>query len=198
MVEPFCHVCGQGYTAGGEIPVFCTNCGGRKFAFEFAIAPFHAKGLMRDMVHRFKFGKVAALRRPLGTLMARVFDDPRLAGHDWLLVPVPIHPRRQRQRTFNQSVELAAVVAELTGYPMANALRRAVFTPPQSKLNRQQRLENLNHAIVPNPRAIGAVQDRDILVVDDIFTTGSTGHACSGVLKSHGARKVVVITLARG
>ena len=78
------------------------------------------------------------------------------------------------------------------------ALRRAVYTPPQSRLNRQQRLENLNHAIVAAPRAISAIHDRDILLVDDIFTTGSTGHACADVLKSHGARKVVVITLARG
>ena len=198
LAGPFCKVCGQAFESGGARPFRCANCGGRKFDFEFAIAPFLARGLLRDMVHRFKFGRVSQMRRPLGVLFARVFDDPRLAGTDWILVPVPIHPRRQRHRTFNQSAELAAILAEETGFPVVQALKRVKFTPPQSRLNREQRLENLAAAIVPVPKPMAALAGRDVLLVDDIFTTGSTGQACASVLRANGARKVVVITLGRG
>lgn len=200
LLEPFCGICGQSFESGTarENGFRCSNCGGRKFDFEFAIAPYLARGLLRDMVHRFKFGRSAPLRRPLGSLMARVFDDPRLSGTDWVLIPVPIHRRRQRHRTFNQAAELAEILAEKTGFPLVPALRRRVFTPPQSRLNRQQRMENLRQAIAPVPSRLAHIRDRDILLVDDIFTTGSTGQACASVLKQAGARKVVVITLARG
>ncbi len=198
LVEPFCQICGQSFESGNEDGFRCSNCGSRKFDFEFAIAPYLAQGMLRDLVHRFKFGKVAPLRRTLGQLMARVFDDPRLAVPDWVLVPVPIHRRRQRERSFNQAAELADILGEITGFPVVQALRRTVFTPPQSRLNRQQRLENLRAAIAPVPSRLSAIQGRNLLLVDDIFTTGSTGQACASVLKSAGARKVVVITLARG
>ncbi|MFM7181306.1 MAG: ComF family protein [Verrucomicrobiales bacterium] len=199
LVPPFCEVCGQPYESGSTEGGFrCFNCGGRKFAFDFAIAPYLASGLLRELVHRFKFGKVEPLRKPLGQLFARVFDDPRLSGHEWQLVPVPIHWRRRYQRGFNQAEELATVLSNITGYQVVDALQRVVFTPPQSRLNRQQRLDNLTRAIRVRPKQLQAIKDRDILLVDDIFTTGSTGQACAEVLKSAGARRVVVITLARG
>lgn len=199
LLPPFCDICGQPYETGSTEGAFrCFNCGGRKFAFEFAVAPYLASGLLRELVHRFKFGKVEALRKPLGQLFARVFDDPRLHGRDWLLVPVPIHWRRRYQRGFNQAEELAATVSEITGIPLLQALRRVVFTPPQSRLNRQQRLENLARAIRVKPRCASKLQGRDILLVDDIFTTGSTSQACAEALKTAGARQVAVITLARG
>lgn len=199
LLPPFCEVCGQPYESGSTDSGFrCFNCGGRKFAFDFAIAPYLASGLLRDMVHRFKFGKAEPMRVPLGRLFARVFDDPRLRGQDWLLVPVPIHWRRRYQRGFNQAAELAGVLSRTSGYPVVDALRRVVFTPPQSKLNRQQRLENLARAIRMRPRHLATIRDRDLLLVDDIFTTGSTSQACADVLKTSGARRVAVITLARG
>jgi ComF family protein len=199
LLPPFCEVCGQPYESGSSEGGFrCFNCGGRKFAFDFAISPYLARGLLREMVHRFKFGKVEPLRQPLGRLFARVFDDPRLRDRDWRLVPVPIHWRRRYQRGFNQAEELAAVLSKSTGIPVVDALRRVVFTPPQSRLNRQQRLENLARAIRVRPNRVAAIRERDLLLVDDIFTTGSTGQACAEALKSAGARSVAVITLARG
>lgn len=199
LLPPFCEVCGQPYESGTSEGGFrCFNCGGRKFAFDFAIAPYLATGLLRDMIHRFKFGKVEPMREPLGRLFTRVFDDPRLHGGDWLLVPVPIHWRRRYQRGFNQATELAAVLSQSTGYPVIHALRRVVFTPPQSRLNRQQRLENLAEAIRVRPQERATIANRDLLLVDDIFTTGSTSQACAVALKSASARRVAVITLARG
>lgn len=150
------------------------------------------------MIHRFKFGREMALRVPLGHLFARVFSDPRLHGDDWLLVPVPIHRSRLRQRSFNQSTELARILSKETQFPVVPALRRKKSTPPQSRLNRQQRIENLTGAMVPVDRCQHKVAGRNILLVDDIFTTGSTCQACAEVLIENGARKVVVITLARG
>ena len=200
LVPPFCEACGQPYESGSSEGDFrCFNCGGREFAFDFAISPFLARGLLRELVHRFKFGKVEPLRKPLGQLFARVFDDPRLrAQSDWLLVPVPIHWRRRYHRGFNQAEELATVLSTCTRIPVVDALRRVVFTPPQSRLNRQQRLENLAQAIQVRRSQLPHIKGKDLLLVDDIFTTGSTGQACAQALKSAGARRVAVITLARG
>ncbi len=199
VARPFCERCGQPYDGPPDDRFHCSNCAGRELAFDFAIAPYLARGTLRELIHRFKFGRTLPLRQPLGRLMARVFDDPRLAGAGgWTLVPVPIHRWRYRQRGFNQAVELAAVLSRETSLPVVPALRRVRFTPSQSRLSREERLANLDHAIAPHPRQMRRVAGRDVLLVDDVFTTGSTAQACAQVLVHNGVRKVVVITLARG
>ena len=199
VTRPFCERCGQPYDGPPDERFHCSNCAGREFDFDFAIAPYLARGVLREMIHRFKFGRTLPLRRSLGRLMARVFTDERLAAtEDWLLVPVPIHRRRYRQRGFNQAVELAGILHRATSLPVVRGLRRIRFTPPQSRLSREERLANLDHAIAAHPRHISSVRDRAVLLVDDVFTTGSTAQACAKVLAENGARKVVVITLARG
>lgn len=197
--RPFCERCGQPYDGPPDERFHCSNCAGRELSFDFAIAPFLARGTLREMIHRFKFGRTLPLRRPLGRLMARVMADPRLSGSDrWVLVPVPIHRRRYRQRGFNQAIELAGVLSRELSLPAVKALCRIRFTPPQSRLSREERLANLDHAIAPRRGHIARIQGRDVLLVDDVFTTGSTAQACARVLVENGARKVVVITLARG
>lgn len=207
--EPRCAVCGEWFVGKIPGPFRCTNCGDRTFAFEFATAPFQARGGMRDLIHRFKYERQLWLGESLGRLLASAVDgafaDPRLAGDDWLLVPVPLHPRRLREREFNQALELATVAARLTDRPMADVLRRTRYTTGQASLTRYDRLANLRGAFRLSrgwpwsDRGRRAVAGRSVLLIDDVFTTGATTHECARVLgKEGGAVRVAALTLARG
>ena len=208
--EPRCRVCGEWFMGNIPGPFQCANCTGRKFAFEFATAPFKARRGMRDMVHRFKYQRELWLGETLGRLLATALHGPtadeRLAASDqWLLVPVPLHPRRLRDREFNQALELAAVTSRHTGCAVADVLRRTRYTSGQAAMTRHQRLHNLRGAFrlrrpLPwRPTAESMVAGRRLLVVDDVFTTGATAQECARILlKYGGARQVAVLTLTRG
>ncbi len=115
----------------------------------------------------------------------------------WLITPVPLHPRRFRERRFNQSAELARLLSGLSGIPCAGLLRRTRYTTTQVGLDRRQRRKNLAGAFALAPRATLAA-GQSILLVDDVFTTGSTADACSRVLRQAGAGRIIVLTVARG
>ena len=90
-------------------PFRCDNCADRKLHFDFAIAGYRAEGEVRELIHRFKYGRDITLRAPLSRMLGRALDDPRLQAEDlrsWMLVPVPLHRTREREREFNQSHEL--------------------------------------------------------------------------------------------
>lgn len=195
---PFCQTCGQAFDGPPEMVFRCANCSTRHLHFDFAIAPYRADGVLRELIHSFKFGRRSALRQPLGRLLAHGLDDPRFYGEDWLMVPVPIHRGRLRHRGFNQAHELARVASRATGLPVAHALRRIRATQPQSRLSREERLANLKGAIVPHPAAARALDGRAALLIDDVFTTGSTADICAQALLGAGARRVAILTLARG
>ncbi len=205
LEAPFCQVCGQWFV--GEIPHLfrCGNCAGRRFAFEFARAPFQARRELRELVHRFKYGGQLWLAPTLGGLLADALRgpraDPRLAAEpEWLLVPVPLHARRLREREFNQAEELARHLAHATGLPLAPVLRRRRYTTVQASLDRARRLHNLRGAFTLHQgRTATRVHGRAVLLIDDVFTTGATTQECAHILKTDGgARRVVVLTLARG
>ena len=128
--------------------------------------------------------------------MAATLDEPRIKSRPFdALVPVPLHHIRFREREFNQAEELANLIAPRAGKPVWNALRRIRNTPTQTKLDREERAENLRGAFVVRKPAM--VKGRDLLLVDDVFTTGSTVEECSRILLKAGASSVRVITVAR-
>ncbi len=160
---------------------------------------------MRELVHRFKYNRDLSLRDVLGLMLERVLSDPRLAAEDlaaWTLVPVPLHRLRQREREFNQSWELCRVLAKSTGIAMMDAMQRVLPTDKQAELSRSQRLKNLRNAFAMKPVPEGKdlpLRGKQVLLVDDVFTTGATTDACARVLRRQGkVEKVVVITVARG
>jgi ComF family protein len=135
---------------------------------------------------------------PLARLMVPGLEDVRLAGAPWLLVPVPLHPRKKRERRYNQSAELARTLARLTGLRWCDALRRIRYTDSQAGLDREGRLKNLKGAFVVNARATERITGREILLIDDVLTTGATAHECARTLCHAGAARVAVLTVARG
>ena len=202
---PFCSVCGEPFDGAEAAPFRCWNCEDRHLAFDFARSACRSAGPLRDMIHAFKYRRDLAQRAPLAEMLQQALEDPRLAGldpRDWCLVPVPLHPLRRIWRGYNQSHELCRQLGQATGLRIVQALRRVRLTRSQAGLDRARRLENLRGIFAPArrlPWQPPSVAGQNVLLVDDVLTTGATAHECARVLKKQaGAEKVVVITAARG
>jgi ComF family protein len=197
-----CPKCGDRFPPSAPPGFTCANCRGVEHVFAFAVAAYENSGVVRDMVHRFKYRGAHPLRRTLGTLAAEALDEPRLQPvEQWLVVPVPVHFLRRFARQFNQAEEIARVLCGLAGLPFADPLRRSRPTPAQARLDRAGRLRNLSGAfqLRAAARRRGTVSGRRVLLVDDVLTTGATASACATVLtRDGGAEMVAVLTVARG
>ena len=194
---PFCEVCSQPFDGAITQKFTCSNCTGRELHFECAVAPYLSRGVVRNFIHAFKYEHQFHLRRPLADWLAHALGDPRIASRPFdAFVPVPLHHIRFREREFNQAAELATLVSQRCGVPVWNLLKRTRYTSTQTKLDRAERMENLRGAF--RVRHTARVKDRHLVLVDDVFTTGSTVEECSRVLLHAGASSVRVITVARG
>jgi len=193
---PFCRQCSQPFDGEFLGEFTCGSCEGRHFHFDSAISAYSARGIIREFVHRFKYERQFYLRHVLADWMAAGLEDQRIECQQVdALVPVPLHPTRERERQFNQAEVLARLLEVRSGIPVLDSLTRTRYTTTQTRLDRDQRMENLRGAFsVPHSRD---VIGRHLLLIDDIFTTGSTVEECSRVLRQSGAASVRVLTVAR-
>ncbi|MFC7537411.1 ComF family protein [Sphingomonas sp. GCM10030256] len=146
----------------------------------------------RALVLRLKYGRKTALARTMAAYMKRALGDLQ----DALLVPVPLHRWRLWQRGFNQSALIAAALARTTERSVAvDLLRRTRATPKLKGMNVAARRKAVGGAFAL--RKGGEVRGRRIILVDDVFTTGSTAEACARLLKKHGAASVELVAWAR-
>ena len=206
--KPFCEHCGEAFDGRHLDASFeCANCRDRKLWFDFAISAYRTENEVRDLIHLYKFKRRLRLRQTLASMLVDVLiSDHRLvdvlANDDAILVPVPLHRKRRSDRGFNQALHLTRLAARELRMPWVNCLRRIRETTPQSQLNRVERLKNLRGAFVvhrPFWRKSEPVRDRTVILIDDVFTTGTTATECAKVLIGDGgARRVVVATVARG
>jgi len=173
------------------------NCGDRELSFDFATSAYRSRGAARRLVHRLKYEKAQHLRHYLGRMLAAGFRDPRVreAPPD-AIVPVPLHPTREREREFNQAQLLASVASDRLGIPVLDCLVRFRYTRTQTNFHREERFANLDGAF--RLRRGADIAGKRLALVDDVLTTGSTADACARVLREAGASAVVVITVARG
>ena len=158
-------------------------------ALDACLSAYAYANTARGLVRALKYKGVAAAAEALADGMALLFDPD---AYD-LLVPVPLHSRRQRTRGFNQAAMLCLALNQRTGLPTGNALLRVRNTRTQTSLSREGRAQNVDGAFVASEPVTG----RALLLVDDVLTTGATGHACARALKADGARRVVLLTAAR-
>lgn len=152
--------------------------------------------MVRDFIHQFKYQGRLHLRPQLGEWLAQGLDDPRLVHpRPDVLVPVPLHPARERERGYNQARLLCEFVSERRGLPAADPLERVRATATQTALSRAERLRNPRGAFALKARA--DVRGLRVLLVDDILTTGSTANECARALRDAGAECVRVLVVAR-
>ena len=149
---PFCATCSQPFDGAIDGAFECANCRDRDFAFDCAVSRYRSRGLVRELIHRFKYNGQFYLRRPLGDFLVDALDDERIRARPVdALVPVPLHPRRQRERGFNQSETLCRLLGRRVSWPVWPALRRVRFTGTQTHLTRTERRRNLRGAFAASP-----------------------------------------------
>jgi len=195
---PFCRCCGAVFPGEITSTFECGNCRGLELASSHARAVAGAEGVLLDILHRYKY-ESALWVQPFLTEVFAEGAGPKVKDGGWdMIVPVPLHPRRQKDREFNQAQVLSRALSKATGLTVApKLLRRVVDTRTQTRLSRSERSENMRGAF----RFVGAkadVKGQRIVVVDDVLTTGATANACARVLRQNGAEEVCVWTLARG
>lgn len=163
--------------------------------FDRARAVARYDGLMRELIHNFKFRDTHDARRLFGRWLLQA--GPELVARADCIIPVPLAPMRLLSRRFNQAQILAAEVSRLSGKPLLPlALRRTRATAHQIGLTRRERERNVAGAFAVHPNAIGLVAGKSVLLIDDVMTTGATVSAATKALKKAAAARVDVLTLA--
>src|SRR5947209_6999194 len=196
IVAPFCGKCSEPFDGAITTPFSCVNCAHRRLYFDAAVSAYRSRGIARQVMLHFKYGKEIHLRHLVGGWLIAALDDPRLRERKFdLIVPVPLHPARERERGFNQAQLLAELVSPQLGVPTRPLLQRVRFTTTQTAFDRAERIQNLRHAF--RLRRNGDVRNLSVLLIDDVLTTGSTLSECARVLKENGAQSVYAATAAR-
>jgi len=167
-----------------------------------AVAYGSYEGGLRDLIHMLKYQGVRPAANVLGRMLAEVLDAlrPNTGDAKLVVVPVPLHTSKLRQRGFNQSEFIARIALKLVASPekyalASDALERTRDTQSQIGLTRHQRRENLRGAF--RVRHAEVIAGQEVLLVDDVFTTGTTASECARILRRAGASRVWVATVAR-
>lgn len=196
-----CDVCGErlsGPVRAAELQL-CGVCQESRPSFAKATAFGAYEGELRELIHLFKYDRVMTAVGLLGRMLAGAIKKLSLADRPLLIVPVPLHSSKRRQRGFNQSEELARAALKHLALPdiqlASKLLVRERATVSQIGLTRPQRAENIRGAFrVVHP---SRVEGQRVLLVDDVLTTGTTASECARVLRKAGAEAVFVATVAR-
>ncbi len=199
LVRPgplFCQRCGVNLPSGGA---YCSSCRGSKaktYKCKLIRSAWIFNTPSRAFVHGLKYGGCDYLADDMGRQMAQNFAAYKELSGAELVIPVPLFPRRQRRRGYNQSERLARAFSNYTGLPLAaHALVRLRNTLSQTKLGRAARLSNMQGAFSVAQKE--AVQGKTILLIDDVATTGTTLEGCAVALRAAGAKRVFAYTYAR-
>lgn len=196
LTGPVCRACSKPFAPNTGEDHFCEDCLRRRPRYEALHAPYvYAENLM-SAIHHLKYGARPLFAGSLGPLLGRYARKVMPDGGQMLVMPVPLHPKRLRERGFNQSLLLARHVAKSLRAPLDfMGLRRERHTLPQTGLSREERRKNMRRAFRLTPQA--KVRGRTILLVDDVATTGNTLEECARVLRKAGSERVVCLVLAR-
>jgi Predicted amidophosphoribosyltransferases len=175
----------------------CTDCADGSHVFERGFTCVEYGVQERQMLHRFKYKDQAYLGRKMAELMYdRILAEELPAD---LILPVPMHPRKEKKRGYNQAAVLAKCLAKYMELPYdGKLLGRVVETEAMSKLGALGRKKNIQEVFAVESRGIKHLNGRTVLLVDDIYTTGSTADACAAALLEAGASKVFIFTFASG
>jgi len=196
VAPPICPLCGRPQLSG----ILCPSCVKWRAGIDGNAeidgirSPYRFDGVMRQSIHQLKYRNLRTLAAPLAQLL-----NNYLAGHPVpgeVLVPVPLHPKRLKERGYNQSALLANELSKLTNLPIVeDCLVRQQHTSPQTKTATvEERRSNVSEAFIcRNDR----LRDRQVILIDDVATSGATLNACAQALKTGGATSVWGVTVAR-
>jgi competence protein ComFC len=194
---PFCQRCGAPLYNQTMKSGVCRQCQDLEFQFHRNESLGVFAGILRDLIHLYKFNKRRSLNR---TFTALVLRNKReyIENHD-LLMPVPLTALRHSERGFNQSSLIAEGISKIVQMPcLRDCLKRTGASKPQSSIGSiRERINNLTDRFQVREKYRESLMGKNILIIDDVLTTGATSSACARALYDEGAGRVRVLTLAR-
>ncbi len=190
VMPPLCPRCGRPQPSG----ILCSSCVSWRAEIDGIRSPFRFDGVVRQAVYQLKYRNLRALAAPLAQLLNDYLVTNPVPGE--VLVPVPLHRKRIRERGYNQSSLLARELGKRTSLPVIdNCLVRQRYALPQARTTSvEERQSNVADAFTCRDDNL---RDKQVLLIDDVSTSGATLDACAGVLKAAGATSVWGLTMAR-
>jgi ComF family protein len=186
--------------------LFCAKCGARlpankkichpAFPYILGAAADYENEPVKNLIHGLKFRFIRRAAEPLAKFLIQYIEELSLAVSPFIIIPIPLGKKRERERGFNQSQLIAELVAKHFSLPLIeNNLVRKKNTNPQSKLPLEKRLANIKDCFsLKNP---GEVAAKNILLIDDVVTSGATMREAALTLKAAGARKIIALAAAK-
>ncbi len=190
ITPPLCPVCGRPQPSG----ILCPSCVSWSAKIDGIRSPFRFDGAMREAIHQLKYRNLRALAVPLAKLLHDyLITDPMPAE---VLVPVPLHQKRLRERGYNQSSLLARQLGKLADLPIVDdcLIRQRHATPQARTATVEERQSNVTDAFACRDHRL---RDKQVLLIDDVSTSGATLDACAAALKASGATSVWGLVMAR-
>lgn len=194
LADELCSFCGKPLIDLGED--LCHDCQKKPHDYLEGRSMWLYEGLVKEAIHSYKYKDHKENGHLFAKELIRYYNGIKVWSVD-LVIAVPLHPKRRRRRGYNQAMIIADYLAQAYGYELADesVLRRVKNTKPQKELTDKERLRNVDRAFEVHGRS---VLGKTVLLVDDIYTTGSTIDGCARVLKEAGARDIYYIALAIG
>jgi ComF family protein len=195
-LPPFCRRCGRNIKDNRITKHICAGCRRTNFGFDRAFSPCVYEGTIKELIYQFKYGSRDYLGKTLSRLLIDFIKEYGLEVSLFdLIIPVPLHQRKLREREFNQAQTLSEFLSAGLGLELSTKeLIRVRDTATQTGLDDRQRWSNLSGSFAVGNT--GKVKGKNILLIDDVFTTGATCSEAAAALKSAGAGAVFVLTLA--
>lgn len=191
-----CKICNKSLSHIPDL-IICEECLREVKNFEMSKSPFHYKGTVKKLIHDYKYCNKTYYYKLFGYLLVQYMKENDYTNFDYIM-SVPLHKIKLRKRGYNQSKLLAKYIEKYFNISYIDVLKRVNNTEKQSNLSKYARQKNLQNAFtIKNNKVIKLIEGKSILIIDDIFTTGTTVNECSKILKLHGADKVYALTLAR-
>jgi ComF family protein len=191
-----CPVCGIPFWNSPAQSHICGSCLESRPYYNQARAVANFETIIMEAIHKFKYGRSIFMGNALGSFMADFYFPDFDFAEFSLLIPVPLHVRRLRERGFNQSLLLADKLGKKHNLPVNfSLLKRHKFTLTQTGLNKTEREENIKGTFIVTDKK--KISNENIILVDDVYTTGATINECAKTLLKAGAQKVAALTLAR-
>lgn len=175
----------------------CPDCSVYDRSFEMSKSPFLYEGIIKDGIYNFKYYNKPYFYKLFGNLLLNFMNDIDYISFDYI-TSVPLHKSKMRTRGYNQSELIAKFLSDKLFIPYVDVLKRIKKTTKQSQQSKEERRKNTKGAfIIKSPHKYGNIKNSNVLLVDDVYTTGSTADECSKTLLHFGVSKVYVITIAR-
>lgn len=189
-----CEICSDEIKNNNKI---CENCQNSKPSFDYVSAVFKYNDEISKVIFDLKYYDKTFLRKRLGEILVKNLGEKI---HDFdIITPVPLHKKRLKERKFNQGALLCKEIKKFNKNLqfLPNLLLRTKYSKAQARLSQQERMKNLKNSFAMNKKFTKLIENKKILLVDDVMTTGSTLQNCAKILKENGAQHICVLVIAK-